>query len=104
MPSEATLQFIAILVTVAGLLGWIVQTVIKYFIKSSLSNAAYFEKLVSQNQDNVTNFVNTINHQRTLDREMQQKHTEAISELTRELGTSNAINRELIGVFKHTQQ
>lgn len=104
MPSETTVQFIAILVTVAGLLGWIVQTVIKYFIKSALSSAAYFEKLVAQNQDNVTNFINTINHQRTLDREMQQKHTEAIVNLTGELSTSNAINRELIGVFKHSQQ
>lgn len=100
MPNETTIQFIAILVTVAGLLGWIVQTVIKYFISSSNSSTLYIEKLVSLNQENTTNFVNTINHQRTLDREMQSKHTEALGKLTSEISTSNSINRELMAYLK----
>lgn len=100
MPSETTVQFIAILVTVAGLLGWMVQTIIKYFINTSNSATLYIEKLVSLNQENTTNFVNTINHQRTLDREMQVKHTEALGKLTSEISVSNSINRELMTFLK----
>lgn len=101
MPSETTVQFIAILVTVAGLLGWMVQTVIKYFINTSNSATLYIEKLVSLNQENTTNFVNTINHQRTLDREMQVKHTEAIHKLTSEISNSNQVNKELFSFLKN---
>lgn len=100
MGNEITLQFIAILVTVAGLLGWIIQTIIKYFISTSNSATLYIEKLVSLNQENTTNFVNTINHQRTLDREMQGKHTEALGKLTSEISISNSINRELMTFLK----
>ena len=102
MPSETTVQFIAILVTVAGLLGWMIQTVIKYFISSSNSSTLYIEKLVGLNQENTTNFVNTINHQRTLDREMQVKHTEAINKLTNEISNSNQVNKELFSFLKNS--
>ena len=101
MPSETTVQFIAILVTVAGLLGWMVQTIIKYFISTSNSATLYIEKLVGLNQENTTNFVNTINHQRTLDREMQVKHTEAINKLTIEISNSNQVNKELFSFLKN---
>ena len=101
MPSEITLQFVAILVTVAGLLGWIVQTIVKYFINTSNSATLYIEKLVSLNQENTTNFVNTINHQRTLDREMQSHHTDALGKLTSEISVSNSINKELMTFLKN---
>ena len=101
MPNETTIQFIAILVTVAGLLGWMVQTIIKYFISTSNSATLYIEKLVSLNQENTTNFVNTINHQRTLDREIQVKNTEAISRLTNEIGIANTVNKELFNFLKN---
>ncbi len=93
---SANLQFISILVSAVALLGWIIQTIIKYFIKAANDNALYFEKLVAQNQENVTNFINTINHQRTLDREMQVKNTEAITRLTIEITTQNNVTKELI--------
>lgn len=100
MPNETTIQFIAILTTVAGLLGWIIHTIIRYFISTSNSSTLYIEKLVNLNQENTTNFVNTINHQRTLDREMQSKHTEALGKLTSEISISNSINRELMSFLK----
>lgn len=98
--SEFDLQFVGILVTGAALLGWTVQTIIKYFIRSSEAKTIYIEKLVASNQQNSENFVNTINHQRTLDREMQGKHLVAIQDLTREVGVANSINRELVGFLK----
>lgn len=94
------LQFAGILVTVAGLLGWVLQAVIKYFIKSNTNSTQYIEKLVALNQENTTNFVNTINHQRTLDREMQSKHMEVINKLSFEIATSNKINAEIIALLK----
>lgn len=97
---STTLQFISILVTVAGLLGWIVQTIIKYFIKSSDAKSLYIEKLVALNQQNTEKFIETVNHQRTMDREMHGNHIKAIENLTKELNVSNTINRELVTFLK----
>lgn len=101
MNEQATIQFIAILVTVAGLLGWLLKQVITYFIKEATERNAYLETLVSQNQKNVENFTNTINHQRTLDREMQEKHLGAIRELKDEIHISNEVNRGVLGILKN---
>jgi hypothetical protein len=98
--NEATVEFIAILVTIAGLLGWLLKQVISYFIKSATEKSEYIEKLVSQNQENTTNFVNTINHQRTLDREMQDKHLTVIRELRDEMHVSNEVNSKVLGLLK----
>ena len=100
MVSENTIQFIAILITVTGLLGWLLKQVINFFILSSNEKVAYIEKLVQSNQVNTENFVNTINHQRTLDREMQMKHLDAIKELKTELSITNKVNTEILEYFK----
>ena len=97
---ETTLQFVAILITVAGLLGWLLKQVITYFIKSSTEKSEYIEKLVAANQSNTENFVNTINHQRTLDREMQLKTSEAIENLTVEIANTNKTTNRLIDFLK----
>lgn len=98
--SEATLQFIGILITVAGLLGWLLKQVISYFIQSAEKRTCYIEQLVSQNQQNTTNFVDTINHQRTLDREMQGKHLSAIENLSKELRISNEVNNKMLELLR----
>ena len=97
---ETTLQFVAILVTVAGLLGWLLKQVITYFINSSTEKSSYIEKLVSSNQSNTENFVNTINHQRTLDREMQDKSNKAIESLSVEIANTNRTTNRLIEFLK----
>lgn len=96
---ETTTQFIAILVTVAGLLGWLLKQVIAYFIGSSNEKTAYIERLVSSNQTNTENFVNTINHQRTLDREMQGKLNESLMDLRSEICNTNKINEKVFNII-----
>lgn len=95
-----TIEFISILVTVTGLLGWVIKRVIDFFIKQVTDNKIYLESLVTINQKNTENFVNTINHQRTLDREMQGRNVDAILNLTTELSNTNKINSTLIEIFK----
>lgn len=97
---ETALQFVAILVTVAGLLGWLLRQVIIYFIKSSTEKSEYIEKLVAANQVNTENFVNTINHQRTLDREMQAKADKTLEKLTVEIANTNKTTNRLIEFLK----
>lgn len=103
MTNDVTLQFISILITVAGLLGWIIHTIIKYFIASSDSKSLYIEKLVALNQQNTEKFIETVNHQRTMDREMHGNHIKAIENLTKELNTSNVINKELVSFLKENK-
>lgn len=93
---EATIQFIALLVAIAGLLGWVIKAVINYFMKTSKEKSGYIETLVNQNQKNVERFIDTINHQRTLDREMQVKHLDAIRELKVEIRNSNEVNTKML--------
>ena len=105
MPSDTStlVQFISILVTIAGLLGWMIHTIIKYFITDANNKSIYIEKLVAANQSNTEKFTETINHQRTMDREMHGNHIVAIKNLTTELSTANTINRELVGFLKSTK-
>jgi len=93
---DTTIQFIAILVTVTGLLGWLLRVIINYFIKSAQEKAKYIESLVCQNQKNTESFTETINHQRTQDREMQQKHLTTMKGLSEEIGNSNKINTSIL--------
>ena len=99
---DAALQFAAILATVAGLLGWLMRQVITHFIASDVERTGYLEKLVAQNQGNTEKFTETINHQRTLDRDMQEKHLAALRELRDELRVSNRVNGEVLEVLKRT--
>ena len=100
---DNTLQFIGILVTVAGLLGWLLKQVISYFIKTSNSKDKYIEQLVDENKKTTENFVNTINHQRTLDREMQETHSIAIRGLSSEIKVSNQVNGKMLELLKKNQ-
>ncbi len=100
MSQEATIEFIAILVTVAGLLGWLLKAVINYFIKSNNEKSKYIEALVCQNQQNTEKFTDTINHQRTQDREMQSKHLDAIRELKEEMKNTNSVNTSILAFLK----
>ena len=95
------LQFIGILVSITALLGWVLKQVIQYFIASSKEKTNYIEKLVSLNQTNSENFVNTINHQRTLDREIQEKYLATLIELKTVINTSNEVNGRLINFLKN---
>jgi alcohol dehydrogenase class IV len=101
---ETTLQFVAILATVTGLLGWLLRQVIGYFIKSSDEKTRYIEEMVGANQKNTENFVNTINHQRSLDRETQQKTTAALIGLSEEIANSNKMNDRLISVLSESRK
>lgn len=93
---EATIQFIAILVTITGLLGWLLKQIISYFITSTKEKSLYIESLVEQNQINTERFTDTINHQRTQDREMQGRHLEAINGLKDEMKNTNKVNTNIL--------
>lgn len=102
--SEINIQFIAILASLVGLFGWTIKVIITYFIKSKNEKEQYIERLVESNQKNTENFTNTINHQRTLDREMQQNNTkmiiESITGMKNEMVTTNKINNELMNFLR----
>ena len=98
---EESIQFIAILISVAGLLGWLLKQVITYFIKSANEKSSYIERLVSTNQENTKIFVNTINHQRTMDREMQGKINGSLKGLRNEISNTNKINKEIINFLSN---
>jgi len=100
---ETTIQFISILVAVTGLLGWLLKAVINFFIKTANQKSSYIETLVDQNQQNTVKFTDTINHQRTLDREMQGKHLGAISELKVEMKTANEVNTKMLDFLQKKQ-
>lgn len=99
MEQSPTIQILGVIAIIAALLGWLTKVVVQYFIRHSNNQMTYIEKLVSINQKNTEDFVNTINHQRTLDREIQQKHLTAINDLKAELSTTNRINERLITVL-----
>ena len=100
MPDEATIQFIAILVTIAGLLGWLLKVIINHFIKTDQEKTKYIETLVCQNQKNTEKFTDIVNHQRTQDREMQGRHIEAIKSLTGEMKNSIKVNESMLEFLK----
>ena len=102
--SETTLQFIGILITVAGLLGWLIRIIVVFFINQSKELRKYIEQLVAQNQTNTSSFVDTINHQRTQDRAMQSKHLEAINSLSKELKISNEVNGRMLELLKNNNE
>jgi len=104
MAEETTLQIIGILIAGAGLLGWLIKIIIVFFINQSKERSKYIEQLVDQNQKNTVSFVNTINHQRTLDREMQSKHLKTIQKLTEEIKISNEVNRRMLDLLKKSNE
>lgn len=84
-----TIQIIGIIATVAALLGWTVRFLFRYFTKKLDERDRYMEKLVEQNQVNVSNFVNTINHNQT-------KMNAAIDDLTKTMASQTEVFKQLI--------
>jgi hypothetical protein len=88
-------EFWGILVTITALFGWVIKKVIDYFIKAADNKISWIEKLVADNQTNVENFTNTVNHQRTEDRKIQATHIEALNNLACEIKNSSIVNEKL---------
>jgi predicted PurR-regulated permease PerM len=86
---ETTLQVIAIIATVAALLGWVIRFMFKYFTKKLDARDSYLEKLVEQNQENVNNFKDTINHH-------QSKFNASIDGLTKSITDQTEMFKEFI--------
>lgn len=87
-----TLELVGILVTLAGLLGLLVRSV----LNTNREQANWIRGLVVDAQKNTENFVNTINHQRTKDREMQDRQVLAINNLSENIKVNNEVNARLI--------
>ncbi len=60
-------------------LGYVLKQVVNYFIGSAKRKDEYIQQLVADNATNVTNFVNTINHNQTKMNDSIDKLTEAMS-------------------------
>lgn len=90
-PNElaTTIQIIGIIATVSTLLGWTVRFLFKYFTKKLDERDAYMEKLVEQNQANVSSFVETINHNQT-------KMNLSVDALTQTMKDQTAVFQQLI--------
>lgn len=82
MPSDSTIQIVAIIATVSTLLGWTVRFMFKYFTRR-------MDSLIEQGQTNTENFVNTINHNQT-------KINKSIDELTRTMKDQTEVFKQLI--------
>lgn len=86
---QTTIQIIAIVGAVATLLGWLVKTIVSYFIQKSNAKDKYLEDLVAQNQSNVENFVNTVNHN-------QAKFNQSIDQLSSNIKAQTDVFKEFI--------
>ncbi len=91
-----TKEIIGILVVLAGLVGLLVRHLIA--VNKTAQN--WIRELVADNLKNTTNFIEVINHQRTKDREMQQRNVDAINQLKGTLSTNNEINSKLITMLE----
>lgn len=87
--TQTTVQIIAIVATVAMLLGWLVRVIINYFIHKTNAKDKYIEDLVAQNQRNTENFVNTINHNQT-------KINDSIRRLADSIDTQSEVFKKFI--------
>ena len=59
---QATIQMIAIIASISALLGWVVRRVLNHFMDRNIAKDDQIVKLVSQNQENVGAFRETVNH------------------------------------------
>ena len=73
---QATIQMIAIIASISALLGWVVRRVLNHFIDRNIAKDDQIVKLVSQNQENVSAFRETINHN-------QERMNKSVDGLTR---------------------
>ncbi|MCL5436068.1 MAG: hypothetical protein M1275_03225 [Patescibacteria group bacterium] len=94
-------ELLAIIGSVATLLGWVIHRIIDYFIKNSNDKLCYIEKLVAVNQKNTESFLAAINHQQTLNRDMQQKTVDALQELKMAIKMQSEMTDKMINLLKH---
>lgn len=94
--TQTTLAIIGLTVSIAGCLTWAVQKLVGYLIAESKRAREYVETLVSQNQKNTENFLAAVNHQQTLNRDMQSKTNTALEALTGSLTVQNEVNKKLV--------
>ena len=86
---QATIQIIAIIAVISALLGWVVRTVLIYFMERNTEKGGHIISLVQQNQENVTAFRETINHHQT-------KMTTAVEKLADNIDTQTEGFKQLI--------
>ena len=96
-----SIEIISLIISIFGLLGWLMKYVIKYFTTNSNDKLKYIEQLVEVNQKNTEAFTNAINHQQTLNREMQARTVEALQRLERSISISNEVNKQVMEFIRH---
>ena len=96
-----SIEIISLIISIFGLLGWLMKYVIKYFTTNSNDKLKYIEQLVEVNQKNTEEFMNAISHQQTLNREMQARTVEALQGLERSISISNEVNKQVVEFMRH---
>lgn len=86
---ETTIQIIGIVAAVTTMLSWLLRTIINHFINRSNAKDKYIENLVAQNQENVENFINAINHN-------QSKINHSIDRLASNINVQTEVFKQLI--------
>lgn len=94
---QIAFQLIVIVGAVVSVFVWGIKKMLNYFIAKTNEKDSYIAQLVRTNQENVAAFTNTINHQRTEDRKMQEKQALAIADLAKSIDINNQVNREILG-------
>ena len=89
METQATIQMIAIIGVIAALLGWVVRTVLNYFMQRNTEKDAHIIRLVKENQENVVAFRETINHN-------QMKMNSSIDVLAKNIAAQTEVFKQLI--------
>ena len=89
METQATIQMVAIIGVIAALLGWVVRTVLNYFMARNTEKDAHIIELVKQNQKNVDAFQETINHS-------QSKFNTSIDILAKNISAQTEVFKQLI--------
>ena len=87
---QATIQMIAIIASISMLLGWVVRRVLNHFIDRNIAKDDQIVKLVSQNEQNVSAFRETVNHN-------QEKMNVSFDNLTRAIRKQTKVLNSLNG-------
>ena len=91
---ENPITIVTVILSVATLLGIVVQKGANYLMRKNDEKDIHIAKLVED-------FKETVNHQRTLDRDMQEKGQAVLTDLSKNLTTNNEVNKQLISFLKN---
>lgn len=86
---QATIQMIAIIASISVLLGWVVRRVLNHFMDRNIVKDDQIVRLVSQNQENVGAFRETVNHNQAKMNTSIDNLTHAIKKQTKVLNVIN---------------